>query len=275
MKVIVFGGSGMLGSTVVRHLADCNFDVSFTINKRMPTWFPLEKQIGIQRFDAFGPIPDLTKFDYAINCIGAIKQKQCTPFEYYALNSVFPWRLAEACKASGVKLIHISSDCVFSGKSPDPIPADSQMDAEDDYGRSKALGEPKNAIVLRTSIIGPSDDTHGLFEWLRNSTTVDGYENHRWSGVTTHHLALLIERILKDDFSVPPQGGLIQVASQWVQKYELLQFIKQTFELDVVIKPVRTPEDVNRILIPSLGYEQHIRHQLSAMKHWMKKHGIR
>lgn len=267
----------MLGSMVVRYLAeDCGHDITFTTRGEAPGWFPLKTPISVMKFDALEPIPDLTGYDWAINCIGVVKQLNPTPFDCYAVNSVFPWRLAAACKASGTRLIHVSSDCVFSGKAEMPYAASATMDAEDDYGKSKALGEPVGALVLRTSIIGPADGTHGLFEWFFDGKhQANGYRNHIWSGVTTLHLAFLMNKFITGEVSVPERGGLVQIASSPISKFQLLTMLNETFGHDVQITEVDAPESVNRALLPTMGYEQGIYSQLLELKKWMTANGLR
>lgn len=270
MKVLVFGGTGMLGSMVVRVLVQQGHDVTFTTRERLPSWFPLKQKLAVQKFDVSNNIPDLTEFEWVINCIGTIKQKNASAFEYYSTNSVFPWKLATACEKAKTRLIHMSSDCVFSGVSEGPYRPDDLMDAVDDYGRSKALGEPVGAVVLRTSIVGPSDDNHGLFAWFFDGKhKADGYTNHHWSGVTTYHLANYMHQIITGKIFVPKEGGLIQLASPAVTKCELLELFDKVFEHDVLVTPTEAPERVNRVLVPSVGYEKHISLQLAEMRDWM------
>lgn len=273
MKVIVFGGTGMLGSMVAKYLAIQGMDVTFTTRNRTPAWFPLKKKsLSVLRYDASEPIPDLTEYDWAINCIGAIKQKNVPASTMYAVNAVFPWKLAAACNVAQTKLIHISSDCVFSGNTPGAYRTGDPSDAKDDYGKSKALGEPQDAIVLRTSIIGPAEEKYGLFEWLFDSkTSVPGYTNHKWSGVTTLYLACHIESIITEHPGKAP--GVYQIATNPVTKCQLLEMISDTFKLDVKINPVEAPEAINRTLTPSNGFAQPIHGQLFVMRDWLDFHG--
>jgi dTDP-4-dehydrorhamnose reductase len=288
MKVLVFGGTGMLGHIVVKHLVSKDHDVTFTVrDNKVPNWFPMSKRAAVIKFSATGKIPDLTGYDWVINCIGNIKQKEnLKSVDYYQINSVFPWRLSLACKKVGVKMIHVSTDCVFSGekifsKGQDNIlnsygPLD-KLDAKDDYGMSKALGECSDAVVIRTSIIGPSDKTHGLFEWFRNAPdTVDGYVNHFWSGVTTLFLAQFIERLMTaPEIEIPQEGGLIQLASPPLSKYTLLKLISDVFDIPKVVYEAVPPngEPINRTLLPSVKYAPDIHSQLVELRDWMKING--
>lgn len=263
----------MLGNVVVRHLSEQGHDVTFTVHSSVPSWFPSKNKMSVIKFDAFGVLPGLEGYDYVINCIGAIKQKKYSDSDFYYLNSVFPWKLSNACQKYGSKLIHISSDCVFSGKTELPYIGNETMDATDVYGMSKAFGEPSGAIVIRTSMIGPSGDNAGLFEWFRTckDKTIKGYENHIWSGVTTLFLAQFIEFcIFQQSIQIPPDGGIIQVASQPVSKLVLLQNIKNVFGINKNIVAHKDSEAISRILVPSTKYAPDIHEQLVELKSWME-----
>lgn len=276
MKIFVFGGSGMLGSVLAHVLVQANHDITISTRNKIPRWLPVSKKVGIVKFDVSQNLPDLSEYDYVINCIGAIKQKKYSNTEYYQLNSVFPWKLTGICHYQGPRVIHVSSDCVFSGLSKDPYMASASMDAVDDYGMSKALGEPYGAIVIRTSIIGPAEESFGLFEWLRknSSNSIPGYTNHTWSGVTTLFLAQFIEGLIsKPEIEIPPAGGLFQLASQPVTKDVLLELINEIFDLKKTIRPEKSIESINRTLLPSVRHAPDIHAQLVELRDWMKKCG--
>ena len=126
MKIALLGASGMLGSMMTRYLSDIGHEV---------------KSFYRQDFDVLsGVIPDLTEHDYVINAIGLIKQKSTDQGLMFFINGDFPHKLATKCK----RLIHISSDCVFSGSKPAWESYNHRYDkpdAIDDYGKSKAFGE--------------------------------------------------------------------------------------------------------------------------------------
>lgn len=277
MKIIVFGGSGMLGDILCQTLIKKNHDVTITTRSRIPKWLPVsKKKVSIIKFEASDALPDLSEYDYVINCIGAIKQKNYSVSDFYHLNSVFPWKLTGVCLHQGPRVIHISSDCVFTGLSKEPYMASDPLDAVDDYGFSKALGEPYGAIVVRTSIIGPSTETFGLFEWLRNNKNeeVPGYTNHMWSGVTTLYLSQFIEKLISEpEIEVPPTGGLFQVASKPVSKQTLLEIINEVFGLGKIIIPTQDKQDINRVLLPSTGYAPDIHSQLVYLRDWITLNG--
>lgn len=280
MKVLVLGGNGMLGHVVVKHFAEKGHDVTFTVRDKVPEWMPLQTAVGVVKFDAKSNLPKLAGFDWVINCIGNIKQKQLETVDFYHINGIFPWRLALACRKAGTRLIHISSDCVFSGKLPigekyHPL---APKDATDEYGISKALGEPSDAIVIRTSIIGPSNKPEGLFEWYKHTpkASVPGFENHIWSGVTTLFLAQFIESLLTNtEMIIPEDGGLIQLASEPITKYALLNIIRDVFKDVFITVPIESSnimEPVNRALMNSTKIAPEIHAQLVELRDWMKQH---
>lgn len=272
-KVLVVGGNGMLGSMVVRHLVNKGHDVTFTVRNDLPRWMPLQKKVSCFKFKFGQRIPDLTGYDWVINCAGIIKQKSQEPFDLYSVNSVLPWQLLVACQKVGAKLIHVSSDCVFSGKSTEPYLAGAEMDAEDNYGMSKMLGEATGAIVIRTSIIGPAETADGLFEWFmfNHDKKCFGFKNHMWSGVTTLFLAEFIEGLMTNPtVEIPETGGLIQLASPPVTKFQLLSNIKNVWNKQMEIVETNASEAVNRVLLPTVAMAPEIHEQLVLLKIWME-----
>lgn len=279
MKVLVLGGSGMAGSVITKYLAANGVDVTFTTRGSLPHFFPSAEKISVLRFDANKDVlPDMKNYDWVINCIGAIKQKDFAEKDFYFLNSVFPWMVSNACLLVGVPFIHLSSDCIFAGDKPQYFGTEAR-DATDTYGISKALGEPTNSIVIRTSIIGPSDLKFGLFEWLRTNpqTKVPGFTNHKWSGVTTLFVAQFISKVFLE-----PQGGefsnkkgVVQIASPEISKFTLLENINNVFQLGKTIVKTKDKQDISRVLLPSMAMAPEIHDQLVDLKSWMKDNGFK
>lgn len=281
MRVLIFGGSGMLGHVLVKHFVNMGHDVTFTIKQKMPSWMPLNRPVKVFKFDAQkDSIPNLSDYDVVINCIGKIPQdNNCSFQDYYEVNAVFPWKIALKANESNCLFFQISSDCVFSGASATGYIATDSPDSKDDYGRSKAFGEVKNAVVIRTSIIGPSPDKKlGLFEWFKNTKKtkpVSGYANHIWSGVTTLFLAEFIEAFAtQKDFQLPQEGMLVQLASEPISKYDLLNAINDVFKFGANIEKFHMKETINRTLFPN-GFVQapKIKDQLESLKKWIENFG--
>jgi dTDP-4-dehydrorhamnose reductase len=228
MSVLVLGAHGMLGSMVTW------YGSSHTSYKILSTSRKLFDAIA-QPVDVLEPFVKTALC--VVNCIGAIPQKSYSDEKLVQLNTTFPIKLAELCKKLNVPLLHISTNCVFSGKNGDCLET-SKPDAEDSYGVSKALGEPSSAVVLRCSIIGPElGSAFGLLEWfLHSDGYVNGFTDHYWNGLTTYELAKQIFRIIDHrDF-----GPRIQhfYSANTLSKYELLKTIADTFAKPCTINPI-------------------------------------
>lgn len=247
MKVLITGSSGMLGYTLVRYLIkETNIDIAFTLrnNDQINNFKGIFKNNSYYSFDAnymeeLEPIISDYKPDICINCIGIIKKKFDSKdnIQNISINSLFPHYLDNICKKHNSRFLHISTDCVFSGRKgnyseidiPDPI---------DLYGRSKLLGEVNNhnSATIRTSIIGHEYSTkNGLLEWLLGSKNdVEGYKNAIFSGLTTLELSKVIHKyfIIKSDLR-----GLFHVSSNPISKNDLLLLIKNIYKLKINIKP--------------------------------------
>jgi dTDP-4-dehydrorhamnose reductase len=178
-----------------------------------------------------------------INCIGIVKQLPAAqdPLQSIALNALFPHQLAQICRHKNLRLIHMSTDCVFSGRKCSYSDED-PSDAEDLYGKTKFLGEVDypRCLTLRTSIIGRElDTTHSLIEWFlsEEGKTVYGYKKVIFSGLTTLALSEIIAEILADH---PHLSGVYQIASEPISKYDLLNLVKKTYDMKIKIDPDET-----------------------------------
>jgi dTDP-4-dehydrorhamnose reductase len=249
MKIMILGGSGMLGHRLWMDLSQVH-DVWVTIRASASTMPDLpgvdrrriREHVDVLDFDnvmrAFAAIqPELV-----INCIGLVKQNALSndPLSAIELNARLPHRISLACRTAGARMVHISTDCVFSGRTGNYTEA-SPSDAEDLYGRSKFLGEVAypHSITLRTSIIGRELHTkYGLTEWfLDQQQAVKGYKRAIFSGFTTQ----AISRILLS-YVIPNTNlsGVWQVASQRISKYDLLQLMNEAYRKKLEIQPEET-----------------------------------
>jgi len=187
---------------------------------------------------------------HVINCAGVIKPRiaETGVAETIIINSVFPRLLADTCEALNIPLIHITTDCVFSGKQGF-YKEDYIHDPTDIYGKSKSLGEPENCSVIRTSIIGEEpENKRSLLEWVKSqkNRSCKGFSNHLWNGVTCLQLAKVICQIIKENSF---WSGCFHVYSPTdVNKYELLGMINEIYELDINIEETKAAEYCNRIL---------------------------
>jgi dTDP-4-dehydrorhamnose reductase len=180
--------------------------------------------------------------DVVINCVGLIKQHPSANDPILALetNALLPHRLAALCQATQSRLIHISTDCVFSGQKGSYTEED-PSDAQDLYGRTKYLGETSapHAVTLRTSIIGPELHTrYGLLEWfLSQKQAVTGFQKAIFSGFTTDELSRIIaEEVIPN----PKLQGLYHLSSAPISKYDLLQLFNHAYGRGLIIEPQST-----------------------------------
>jgi dTDP-4-dehydrorhamnose reductase len=175
-----------------------------------------------------------------VNCIGVIKQRDEAkdPIPSITLNALFPHRLAGAARAWGGRVIHFSTDCVFSGRLGNYGEEDAS-DAVDLYGKSKFLGEvaAPNAITLRTSIIGRELTGHrSLLDWFlsQKGKKVRGFRKVIYSGITSNEMANVVALLIG---SFPTLSGLFQVVSSPISKFDLLRLIREAYGLEIEIEP--------------------------------------
>jgi dTDP-4-dehydrorhamnose reductase len=250
MEVLILGGAGMLGHKLFQHLRNQYPETHCTIRGSIQD--PLLRNVAlfhsgnvIEHCDS-GDFSSLERLlcqsrpNVVINCIGIVKQrpeaKAAVPS--ITVNSLLPHKLAEVCQNWGGRLIHFSTDCVFSGDRGEYREED-LPDAQDLYGQTKALGEVTTgrALTLRTSIIG-RELTHAesLLEWFlqQKHKCISGYTRALYSGVTTKHIARVITNLIENH---PNLAGLYQVTSQTISKFDLLCLIRDAYKLDVKINP--------------------------------------
>jgi dTDP-4-dehydrorhamnose reductase len=247
MRVLILGGAGMLGHRLVLSFRD-EFDTWTTLRASVRAYarygiFDPRKTIdGVDIVNLDTVIGAVAKArpDVVVNCIGVIKQLPTAqdPIVSLSVNSLFPHRLHQLCLATGVRLVHFSTDCVFSGRKGMYTEED-PPDALDLYGRTKFLGETsgEGAITIRSSIIGRElSSSSGLVEWFlsQRGGQVEGYKGAIYSGFTTLAMARIIRTVLVDH---PGLSGTLQVSSVPINKYDLLCLLRQAYRADVQITP--------------------------------------
>jgi dTDP-4-dehydrorhamnose reductase len=248
--VLVLGGTGMLGQQVVRRFAR-DREVHATV--RDPAGaarFGLPATL--HAFDAYRPDelrPVLAEVRPAlvVNCVGLVKQlaEASEPIPAITVNALFPHVAAQSAEVAGARFVHVSTDCVFSGKLPlgELYTESSAPDAYDLYGRTKLLGEIVDgpALTLRTSIIGwELTRSTGLLGWFasQQGRTVQGFTKAIFSGLTTPALAEVIADVADNHGDL---HGLYQVAAEPIDKFRLLELIREKLRLDVAVEPVDEP----------------------------------
>ncbi|HEY0322892.1 MAG TPA: SDR family oxidoreductase [Pyrinomonadaceae bacterium] len=250
MKVLILGGSGMLGHKLWQVLSR-RFDTFVTFRQSAQAYahyklFETARAIGnvsASDFDAVTKAVAQVRPQVVVNCIGIVKQDAAAkdPLTSININALFPHRLAELARAAGARLIHLSTDCVFSGRGGN-YNEDNPPDAEDLYGRTKLLGEvgSPDCLTLRTSMIGRElAGSQGLVEWFlsQQGKTVRGFRRAIFSGLTTRALAEAIAWIIEEH---PSLDGVWHVAAEPISKFDLLTLIKEKGGLQIEIEPDET-----------------------------------
>ena len=241
---MVLGATGMLGHQLVRRLAPARPIVAVSRSGFGARYGAVEDRLAELSVAAVSDLIRRHRPDVVVNAIGLVKQRReaSNPLEAIAVNSLFPHVLAQACRTAGARMIHFSTDCVFSGRKGLYSEEDTP-DAEDLYGRSKLLGEVREsgALTLRTSMIGPElTARHGLLEWAKSQRgrTVQGYRKAIFSGLPTVCLADVVQ-VLVDDY--PVLDGLYHVAGDPISKDELLHLLNARYDLRLTIEPTDVP----------------------------------
>lgn len=246
MRILILGGDGMLGHQLLKHLQP-RHEVKVTLRQDLYVYSSMGlfnrgnayDAIDIRSLDRLMEVMADFKPQSVINAVGIVKQRADAKESIPSLeiNALLPHRLALLCKGIGARLIHLSTDCVFSGKKGNYKEGD-PSDAEDLYGKSKYLGEvhEANSLTLRTSIIGRELSRHtSLLDWfLAQKGTVKGFTRAIYTGFTTLEMSRIIERMLIEH---PDASGLYQVSSDPISKYELLLLFREKLGHEVQIIP--------------------------------------
>jgi len=246
MKILILGGNGMLGHQFLRSWQGSH-DVKVTLRGERDEYggglFTQQNSfagVDVSSMDALDAVMQSFEPEAVVNAIGVTKQRAdgCSLIPTIAINALFPHRLADICAEYGARLVHMSTDCIFSGKSGF-YDEQAMPDAEDLYGRSKFLGEvdQSHVITLRKSTIGLElAGAHGLIEWfLAQQGKIRGYRKAIYSGLISSELARVIESILLHQRDL---SGVWHVASEPINKYDLLLQLSRRLGRDhVVLEP--------------------------------------
>jgi len=247
MRILILGGDGMLGHRLLRQFAP-NHEVRVTVRQPLVAYrayrlFDRANTFG--KVDACDPaaLPEIFgqfRPDVAVNAVGITKRRADSQdgVRSIQVNALFPHLLARVCEARGARLVHLSTDCVFSGGKGNYAETD-QPDPVDVYGFSKLLGEVTrpHALTLRTSMIGTElARKTGLVEWFlsQRGKMIKGYRKAIFSGFTTAELARLIERLVT---SHPDAAGLCHVSAAPISKFDLLSRLNDRLDLGIRIEP--------------------------------------
>jgi dTDP-4-dehydrorhamnose reductase len=265
MRVLVLGKNGMLGGYVYNYLSEY-FEVIGTTRRELDATTATIDLVA----------SNIKSGDVVVNCIGIVPQRgNPKKIDFVAVNSMFPLIVQEACNKKGAKFIHITTDCVFNGLWGDYDEED-EHDTYDIYGATKSIGEPENATIVRTSIIGEEKYNFcSLLEWvkLNKGKEISGFTNHIWNGITCLQFAKICKYII--DNNIFWRGVKHIMSPNPITKYELVKLISEVYNLNIKVTPYTTEVTCDRTLssvrtdvsinVPDL------RTQLIEMKDFKKK----
>lgn len=262
-KILILGASGMLGSATLNVLANSSYDVIATTRNK-DLFDKSMKNIDWKVFDAESEHSKnrlreiINNANYLINCVGIIKPyaKDDDPNHIkraIKVNSLLPYILSDLSNELGFKVIQIATDCVYSGNKGLYNESD-KHDALDVYGKSKSLGEVvgnPNFYNLRCSIIGKEKKSFvSLLEWFLKQpkgAAINGFTNHNWNGITTHHFGKVCLGIIKNNIQISNNQHIIP--GNILSKYEMLRVFAQYFNRDdLVINPTEAAVKIDRTI---------------------------
>lgn len=248
MRILILGGNGMIGHKMYQVLSKSYEDTWVLFKKKAVQVayneiFNKDKIVDnfdLTQFDRLAIILDKLSPDVIINAAGTTIRRGINDNKYKSIlvNSALPHFLDNWTKTNNKRLIHFSTDCVFSGKKGF-YTEESVTDAEDTYGKTKALGEviSSNSLTLRGSMIGRElENKTELLEWFlnQNETKVKGFTNVIYSGITTIRMANYVHKIIRD---FPEMHGIYNVSSNSITKYELVNLFNSYFKKGTSIMP--------------------------------------
>ena len=253
MKILILGADGMIGHKIAQSLED--FELILASRKSISS-----KSIGILKgkmvlhnliTDSLDLLLDSTTPDIIINCAGITIRRgiESNMVNTRLLNSELPHKLDSWANLNSKKLIHFSTDCVFSGNKGNYLDNDF-ADANDIYGKSKAVGEVDslNTLTIRCSMIGRElYNFTELFEWLKKNKNkkIEGFSNVFYSGITTVRMGMILNQILKKNLNL---SGIYNISSTPISKFDLLIKLSNAFNLNVEVKQ-NTNNKSNKVLI--------------------------
>lgn len=262
MNILVLGSNGMAGHVIsdilkknhnVTTLARNNADININLDVNNMCSVPINS------------------YDIIVNCIGTlVSDSNLYPDIAQFTNCYIPKFLEK--HSTNSKIIHLSTDCVFSGKDGNYNEL-SKTDGDGIYSKTKICGEINNSkdLTIRTSIIGPElKNGTGFFEWVFNNKNkkINGYSNHIWNGLTTLQLAYLINDIICNRKNI---SGIVHIYSDIVSKYELSKLINEIYNLNINIEKFNDIKNINKSLTTNneILNSKSIKDQLIELKQYM------
>jgi dTDP-4-dehydrorhamnose reductase len=248
MKILILGGDGMIGHKMDQVLSVQNHEIVISIREKKDLTLKSissKSKVFFNDFLKDNILDFLVKVnpDVIINAIGVTIRRGSTKniSDTIYLNSFFPHQLSNWAVAFKKRLIHFSTDCVFSGSEGSYL-EDATPDALDYYGKTKGLGEvnSKSSLTIRSSMIGPElFNKTELFEWIINNKEkeINGFSRVMYSGVTTVYMSKLVADLIDNHKNL---SGIYNVASKPISKFELLHLINDNFDLGLIINDDKT-----------------------------------
>ena len=241
MKILILGGTGMLGHRLWIELAKIHEVVATVRTSCNKINLPYIAKVDALNFQSIEKAIFEYRPDIVINCIGIIKQiddskSHLTSIE---INSLLPHKIAEICKKISSRMIHFGTDCVFDGKKGMYLDSD-KSNADDLYGRCKFLGEidyADHVFTIRTSIIGKGIYPNGsLIDWFldQKGKTIKGFKNAIFSGFPAKTISEIIEKHI---IPYPELSGTFNISSDPISKFDLLSLVKKLYQADIGIVP--------------------------------------
>lgn len=257
-RIVVLGANGMLGKYISRY-----FSTLEPSRHSVVEFVRDDFDFDTSPEDVIKFLGDVLQFgDVVINCVGMVSERMASNQTFYLVNAILPKILANVCEEKGIRLAHITTDHVFSGIKP-PYETYSEYDFHDTcdiHGMSKSDGDgyvkdKKYTATFRTSLIGEDHNQRNLVEWVKSysrGTTILGYTNHTFGGVTCLELAKVIEKYL--DSELREWSGEHMVYSlQSVTKYDIVNFINRVYDLGLNVVAYQADKSINRLLSPCHG----------------------
>jgi dTDP-4-dehydrorhamnose reductase len=246
-KIILFGKTGMLGTYIYSYFSKIP---KYQVIPITSAEFRVSEE-SLHTLENLLVSKQIDEHTCVINCIGMIPQRvsnNTNNKEYFIVNGMFPKILSTICNRYNAKCILPTTDCVYSGKKGGYIETD-KPDETNDYGRSKAFGEPNDANVIRTSIIGKElRNKKSFMEFVLNSEgEINGWDNHMWNGITCLEYAKVIEKIIERNLFW--DNGVKHIYSpKSMSKYEMADTIRDVFGLNLKINKIEAKEKCDKTL---------------------------
>lgn len=273
MKYIILGAGGMAGHLIAIYLKEQGEDV-IGIARRKLNFVP-SIELDILKFSTLTKVITREKPDCIINCIGILNQfAEKNKSEAVLLNAYLPHLLADISKEIGSKVIHMSTDCVFSGEKGSYTEYD-KPDGSTVYDRTKAIGELNEYnLTFRNSIVGPdiNENGIGLFNWfMKQKGAICGYNKCIWTGVTTLTLAKAMHKASYSEY----HGIINLVNNECITKFSLLKLFNIYSKKNLTIRSVNGVIQDKSLLRTRFDFEYNVptyEHMIIEMFTWITSH---